>query len=104
MNGKTPPPAIVARTSVSSSSSPRIASCRCRGVMRLTRRSFDALPVLVNNREHQTGTKRKAEREDVGAPASSRTSAVRYSRMAEVYTAAFAPIRTLFCVRCFRYL
>jgi hypothetical protein len=45
MNGKTPPPAIVARTSVSSSSSPRIASCKCRGVMRLTRRSFDALPL-----------------------------------------------------------
>lgn len=28
---------------------------------------------------------------------------MRYSRIAEVYTAAFAPIRTLFCVRCFRY-
>ena len=38
------------------------------------------------------------------APASSKTSAVRYSRIAEVYTAAFAPMRTLFCVRCFKYL
>jgi len=27
---------------------------------------------------------------------------VRYSRMAEVYTAAFAPMRSLFCVRCFQ--
>jgi hypothetical protein len=41
----------------------------------------------------RTGKKR-------GVPASSRTSAVRYSRMAEVYTAAFAPMRTLFCVSC----
>lgn len=41
---------------------------------------------------------------DVRAPASSKTSAVRYSRIAEVYTAAFAPMRTLFCVRCFKYL
>ena len=44
MNGKTPPPAMVARTSVSSSSSPRIASCRWRGVIRFTRRSLDAFP------------------------------------------------------------
>ena len=44
MKGSTPPPAIVARTSMSSSSSPRIASCKCRGVMRLTWRSFEALP------------------------------------------------------------
>ena len=51
----TPPPAIVALISVSSSSSPRMASCRWRGVMRLTLRSLEALP------------------------ASSRTSAVRYS-------------------------
>jgi hypothetical protein len=36
-------------------------------------------------------------------PASSSTSAVRYSRIAEVYTAAFAPMRTLCCVRCLRY-
>ena len=50
--------------SVSSSSSPRMASCRWRGVIRLTLRSLAALP------------------------ASSRTSAVRYSRTAVTYTAA----------------
>ena len=60
MCGNTPPPAMVARTRLSSSSSPRIASCKCRGVMRFTRKSLDALP------------------------ASSRTSAVRYSKIAEV--------------------
>ena len=36
MCGMTPPPAIVALMSVSSSSSPRMASCKWRGVMRLT--------------------------------------------------------------------
>ena len=56
--GSTPPKAIVARISVSSSSSPRMASCRWRGVIRLTFRSLAAFP------------------------ASSRTSAVRYSRTA----------------------
>ena len=58
MCGRTPPKAMVARISVSSSSSPRMASCRWRGVMRFTLRSFAALP------------------------ASSRTSAVRYSSTA----------------------
>lgn len=58
MCGRTPPKAIVARMSVSSSSSPRIASCRWRGVIRLTFKSLAAFP------------------------ASSRTSAVRYSRTA----------------------
>lgn len=58
MWGITPPPAIVALIRVSSSSSPRIASCKWRGVMRLTFRSLLALP------------------------ANSRTSAVRYSRIA----------------------
>jgi hypothetical protein len=56
--GRTPPKAIVARISVSSSSSPRMASCKWRGVIRLTLRSLAALP------------------------ASSRTSAVKYSRTA----------------------
>jgi len=51
----TPPPAMVALMSVSSSSSPRMASCKCRGVMRFTLRSLEAFP------------------------ASSSTSAVRYS-------------------------
>ena len=67
MCGMTPPPAIVALIKVSSSSSPLIASCKCLGVILFTLRSFDALP------------------------ASSRTSAVRYSRMAALYTAEVAP-------------
>lgn len=37
---------MVARTSVSSSSSPRIASCKWRGVILFTRRSLDALPTV----------------------------------------------------------
>lgn len=65
--GITPPPAIVPLMRVSSSSSPRIASCRCRGVIRFTFRSLLALP------------------------ANSNTSAVKYSRMAAEYTAAVAP-------------
>jgi len=65
--GITPPPAMVALMSVSSSSSPLIASCRCLGVILFTLRSLDAFP------------------------ASSRTSAVRYSNIAELYTAAVAP-------------
>lgn len=39
-----PPPAIVALISESSSSSPLIASCKWRGVIRFTLRSFDAFP------------------------------------------------------------
>ena len=42
MCGRTPPKAIVARMSVSSSSSPRMASCRWRGVIRFTLRSLAA--------------------------------------------------------------
>ena len=64
MCGSTPPKAIVALIKVSSSSSPRMASCKWRGVIRLTLRSLAALP------------------------ASSRTSAVRYSSTAVTYTAA----------------
>jgi hypothetical protein len=69
--GKTPPPAMVALIKVSNSSSPRMASCKCLGVIRLTFKSFAALP------------------------ASSRTSAVRYSRMAAQYTLDLAPTRML---------
>jgi len=78
MWGMTPPPAMVALIRVSSSSSPRMASCRWRGVMRFTLRSLEALP------------------------ASSSTSAVRYSRMAALYTAAVAPTRPPFRVFFFR--
>ena len=42
MCGRTPPKAMVARINVSSSSSPRIASCKWRGVIRLTLRSLAA--------------------------------------------------------------
>lgn len=56
--GNTPPNAIVARINVSNSSSPLIANCKCLGVILLTFKSFAAFP------------------------ASSRTSAVRYSRTA----------------------
>lgn len=65
--GITPPPAMVPLIRVSSSSSPRIASCKCLGVMRFTLRSLLAFP------------------------ANSSTSAVRYSNIAAVYTAAVAP-------------
>lgn len=58
MCGSTPPKAMVALIRVSNSSSPRMASCKWRGVIRFTFRSLAALP------------------------ASSRTSAVRYSRTA----------------------
>lgn len=60
MWGMTPPPAMVALIKVSSSSSPLMASNKCLGVILLTLRSLEALP------------------------ASSRTSAVKYSRMAAV--------------------
>lgn len=49
---------MVALMSESSSSSPRMANCKCLGVIRLTFKSLDALP------------------------ANSRTSAVKYSMMA----------------------
>jgi len=67
MCGMTPPPAMVALMRVSSSSSPLIASCKCLGVILLTLRSLEALP------------------------ASSKTSAVKYSRIAALYTAEVAP-------------
>lgn len=77
MWGITPPPAMVPLIRVSSSSSPRMASWRCLGVIRFTFRSLLALP------------------------ASSRTSAVRYSRMAAEYTAAVAPTRPLAAILVF---
>lgn len=67
MWGMTPPPAIVALMSVSSSSSPLMANWRCLGVILFTLRSLLALP------------------------ANSKTSAVRYSKIAAVYTADVAP-------------
>eukprot|EP01139_Manchomonas_bermudensis_P023890 Amastigsp_a841710_150.p2 type:complete len:105 gc:universal Amastigsp_a841710_150:130-444(+) len=78
MWGMTPPPEIVALMSMSSSSSPRMASWRWRGVIRLTLRSLAALP------------------------ASSSTSAERYSQTAARYTAAVAPTRPVAVTRFLR--
>jgi hypothetical protein len=74
------PPAMVALMRVSSSSSPRMASCKWRGVIRFTRRSREAFP------------------------ASSSTSAQRYSQMAAMYTAEVAPTRPWRATRFFRCL
>ena len=54
MWGSTPPKAIVARIRVSSSSSPRMANCRWRGVMRLTLRSLAAfcIPKIMSAGKH----------------------------------------------------
>lgn len=71
---------MVALISESNSSSPRIASCKWRGVIRFTLRSLEALP------------------------ASSSTSAVRYSRIAALYTAAVAPTLPWLVVRVFKCL
>jgi len=51
MKRHVPPPAIVALMRLSNSSSPRIASCKCLGVIRLTFRSFDAFPANSNTWE-----------------------------------------------------
>ena len=56
--GITPPPAIVALTRTSNSSSPLIANYKCLGVILLTLKSFEAFP------------------------ANSKTSAVKYSKIA----------------------
>lgn len=69
---------MVALMRVSNSSSPRMANWRCLGVIRFTFKSLHAFP------------------------ASSRTSAVRYSKIAEVYTAAEAPTRWLVCTEVLR--
>lgn len=60
MCGITPPPAMVPLIRVSSSSSPRMASCKCLGVIRFTFKSLLAFP------------------------ANSNTSAVKYSNIAAV--------------------
>ena len=57
-----------------------MASCKCLGVILLTLRSLEALP------------------------ANSRTSAVRYSKMAALYTADVAPTRPRLVVWDFMYL
>mmetsp|Transcript_56020 Transcript_56020/g.170535 ORF Transcript_56020/g.170535 Transcript_56020/m.170535 type:complete len:261 (-) Transcript_56020:34-816(-) len=72
MWGITPPRAMVALIKASSSSSPRMANVRCLGVMRFVLLSLATLP------------------------ASSRTSAAKYSQTAATYTPAVAPTRVLF--------
>jgi hypothetical protein len=67
--GMTPPPAIVAFINPSSSSSPLIAKVKCLGVILFYFKSLLAFP------------------------ASSSTSAVKYSKTAAEYTAAVAPTR-----------
>lgn len=78
--GMTPPPAMVALIRESNSSSPLMASCKWRGVILFTFKSLLALP------------------------ANSKTSAVRYSKMAALYTAAVAPTRPWLVVLCLRCL
>lgn len=55
--GMTPPPAIVALMRLSNSSSPRMASCKWRGVIRFTFKSFEALP--ANSSTYNTNNKKK---------------------------------------------
>mmetsp|Transcript_94076 Transcript_94076/g.304339 ORF Transcript_94076/g.304339 Transcript_94076/m.304339 type:complete len:220 (+) Transcript_94076:741-1400(+) len=73
----TPPPAIVALIKESNSSSPLMANTKCLGVIRL---HLDSLATL---------------------PASSSTSAVKYSMTAATYTPAVQPTRLLFRMYCF---
>lgn len=54
MCGMTPPPAIVALMRLSNSSSPRMASCKWRGVIRFTFKSFEALPANSNTYENKS--------------------------------------------------
>lgn len=81
MCGRTPPKAIVARIRVSSSSSPRMASWRWRGVIRLTLRSLAA---FYGAKWHVSDETRGVHAADESrlTPASSSTSAVRYSSTA----------------------
>jgi hypothetical protein len=76
-------------------------------MMRLTQRSFDALPLFIKtamSTETNVEQKKEPDRKKCGVPASSSTLVVRYSRMAKVYMAAFAPMQKLFCVVAFRHL
>lgn len=99
-----PPPAMVALINESSSSSPLMASCRWRGVIRFTFRSLDAFPA-----NSSTLNKARIEAPPRTPTEAARlrrivTSAVRYSRMAALYTAAVAPTRPWLVVLDFRCL
>ena len=79
-----PPPAIVAFIRESSSSSPLIASCKWRGVILFTFKSLEQFPANSNTYCYHSDKGSK----DTSQPL---TSAVRYSRIAALYTAAVAP-------------
>lgn len=98
-----PPPAIVALMRESSSSSPLMASCKWRGVILFTFRSFDAFPA-----SSRTWAEPKPQTQQGTACVEQQprrlTSAVRYSRIAALYTAAVAPTLPWLVVRDFRCL
>lgn len=84
--GMTPPPAIVALTSRSNSSSPRIANCKWRGVIRFTFKSFEAFPASSRTSAVKSGQTVSFKSFNTGYKSI-------HSKMAEVYTAAVAPTR-----------
>lgn len=144
-----PPPAIVALIKLSNSSSPRIASCKWRGVIRFTFKSLEALPAnsntwttertytskhniviwgmvrgsyeslqstpllsrtnvtfILNNTDpsrQKTFLHRQTQALEPKPASCMLTSAVRYSRIAALYTAAVAPTRPWLVVRLFRW-
>ena len=71
---------MVALIKISNSSSPLIANYKCLGAILLTLKSFEAFP------------------------ANSKTSAVKYSKIAAVYTAEVAPTLFLEATLCFKNL
>ena len=111
---------MVALMSESSSSSPRMASWRWRGVIRFTFKSLLAFPANSSTYRSQHKNIQKLDTRTFSIPRSeeilygwkiggkrydfsSRTSAVKYSRMAALYTAAVAPTRPWLVVRDFRW-
>lgn len=121
-----PPPAIVALIRESNSSSPRMASCKWRGVIRFTFKSLEALPANSSTCEQKKNPQKINShthwfrphylRQTLHNMTSSSTvhykhdhkqtltSAVRYSRIAALYTAAVAPTRPWLVVRVFKCL
>lgn len=104
-----PPPAIVALMRESSSSSPLMASCKWRGVILFTFRSFDAFPAnsstLIQNKQVSHTTEAESFVFLISPLLKAKlTSAVKYSRIAALYTAAVAPTRPWLVVLDFRCL
>eukprot|EP00983_Pelagomonas_calceolata_P066652 1149143-Pelagomonas_calceolata.AAC.8 len=73
---------------VSNSSSPRMASCKWRGVIRFTFKSLEALPANSKTSAQQATIILSGARGNVHSP-----------KMAAVYTAAVAPTRPLAVTR-----